>query len=59
MLALQNQPCVSGCPVSVPIPEFIRHIVDGDMQGAYQTIKSPIPAGNLWTRLPPGDPVRV
>lgn len=39
-LHCKNQPCVSGCPVSVPIPEFIRHIVDGDMEGAYQTIKS-------------------
>ena len=39
-LNCKHQPCVSGCPVSVPIPEFIRHIVDGDMQGAYQTIKS-------------------
>ncbi|MFQ9951712.1 MAG: NADPH-dependent glutamate synthase [Clostridium sp.] len=39
-LHCKNQPCVAGCPVSVPIPEFIRHIVDGDMQGAYQTIKS-------------------
>ena len=39
-LNCKHQPCVSGCPVSVPIPEFIRHIVDGDMQGAYQTVKS-------------------
>ncbi len=39
-LHCKNQPCVASCPVSVPIPEFIRHIVDGDMQGAYQTIKS-------------------
>ena len=37
-LNCKNQPCVSGCPVQVHIPDFIRLIVKGDMEGAYQTI---------------------
>ncbi|SNX52966.1 NADPH-dependent glutamate synthase [Thermoanaerobacterium sp. RBIITD] len=35
----KNQPCVNGCPVHVQIPKFIKHIVDGDFEGAYQKIK--------------------
>lgn len=34
----KNQPCVSGCPVSVKIPEFIQFIVDGDLDSAYEKI---------------------
>ena len=39
-LHCKNQPCVSGCPVNVPIPEFIEQIKNGDVLGAYQTIRS-------------------
>lgn len=38
-LHCKNQPCVSGCPVGVRIPEFIGCVASGDMEGAYQTIK--------------------
>ncbi len=38
-LHCKNKPCVSGCPVSVRIPEFIGHVANGDMEAAYQTIK--------------------
>ena len=34
----KNQPCVTGCPVSVKIPEFIQFIVDGDLDKAYDKI---------------------
>ena len=32
--------CIKGCPVEVPIKEFIKNIVDGDLDAAYATIKS-------------------
>ena len=32
-------PCKKGCPVAVPIPEFISHIQKGDFKGAVDTIK--------------------
>ena len=38
-LHCKNQPCVSGCPVAVHIPDFIRSIAQGDPEGAYRTIK--------------------
>ena len=36
----KNAPCVSGCPVNVPIPDFIDKIKEGDFNGAYQVIRS-------------------
>ena len=36
----KNRPCVSGCPVGVPIPEFIAQVAAGDFEAAYQTITS-------------------
>lgn len=39
-LNCKHKPCVSGCPVNVPIPEFIHCVSQGDMEGAYRTIKS-------------------
>lgn len=37
-LGCKNSPCMTGCPVSVKIPEFISLIVQGDFDGAYQKI---------------------
>ena len=37
-LNCKHSPCVNGCPVNVPIPEFIQKVADGDFDGAYQTI---------------------
>lgn len=33
-----NMPCVSGCPVSVPIPAFIKKITEDDLEGAFTEI---------------------
>ncbi len=39
-LNCKNRPCVGGCPVGVPIPEFIMKIRAGDFSGAYEEIIS-------------------
>ena len=37
-LICKNKPCVSGCPVNIDIPVFIRKIREGDFDGAYKVI---------------------
>jgi len=39
-LQCEHQPCVEGCPVHVPIPQFIQAIIDGDVVEANQILKS-------------------
>ncbi len=36
----KNPSCVTGCPVSVPIPQFIGKVKEGDMSGAYKILSS-------------------
>ncbi len=45
-LNCKNQPCVSGCPVNINIPDFITCIKNKDFEGAYQNISksSSLPA---------------
>src|SRR5574344_256992 len=38
-LGCKNRPCVSACPVGVPIPEFIACVQDGEYKKAVDTIK--------------------
>ena len=48
--------CIAGCPVSIDIPRFIRHLLVRDLDGAlggHQRVE-PVPVG-LRPRLPAGD----
>lgn len=35
----KNKACMKGCPVQIEIPEFIKHIADGEFKKAVDTIK--------------------
>ncbi len=37
-LNCRHQPCKQGCPVGVPIPEFIQEVCQGNFEEAYQII---------------------
>lgn len=39
-LQCKNPACVQGCPVNVPIKDFIHEIVEGNVDKAYEVIKS-------------------
>lgn len=39
-LQCKKPKCVKGCPVEVPIPQFIAHLAEGDVEKAYSVIKS-------------------
>jgi glutamate synthase (NADPH/NADH) small chain len=39
-LNCKNKPCMNGCPVGVRIPEFIAKVAEGDMEAAYEIIKT-------------------
>ena len=45
-LRCQDPVCVGGCPVQIPIPEFIHAVAVGDMAGAAKILRSanPLPA---------------
>jgi glutamate synthase (NADPH/NADH) small chain len=38
-LACKNEPCVTGCPVGVDVPGFLKLVADGDFRGAIRLIK--------------------
>ncbi len=37
-LDCKNKPCVTGCPVEIDIPRFIKKIIEGQIEEAYQVI---------------------
>jgi glutamate synthase (NADPH/NADH) small chain len=39
-LQCKHRPCVSGCPVNVPIPEFIKAVKEGNIEEAYNIIST-------------------
>ena len=39
-LNCKHQPCKKGCPVGVPIPEFIQEVATGNFEEAYKIITS-------------------
>ena len=39
-LNCKHKPCMSGCPVNVPIPGFIEKVAEGDFEAAYEIITS-------------------
>ncbi|MBU1941589.1 MAG: NADPH-dependent glutamate synthase [Candidatus Thermoplasmatota archaeon] len=39
-LQCKNKPCVEGCPVEIDIPDFIKLISEGKLDGAAELIKS-------------------
>ena len=39
-LNCKNMPCVSGCPVAIEIPHFIKKITEKDYEGVYKIIAS-------------------
>ena len=45
-LNCKNMACVSGCPVSIKIPQFIKKVAEGDFDAAYDIISedSALPA---------------
>jgi glutamate synthase (NADPH) small chain len=45
-LRCQDPVCIGGCPVNVPIPQFIHAVAMGDMAGAAKMLRSanPLPA---------------
>ncbi|HKF43860.1 MAG TPA: NADPH-dependent glutamate synthase [Thermoanaerobaculia bacterium] len=38
-LSCRNEPCVTGCPVGVDVPRFLRFVAEGDFRGAIRAIK--------------------
>ena len=45
-LKCKNARCMTGCPVSIDIPSFIKEVEDGNIEGAYDVISkySALPA---------------
>jgi glutamate synthase (NADPH/NADH) small chain len=50
-LRCQDPVCVEGCPVGVPIPQFIHAVAMGDMRGASQLLRTANPLAAICGRV--------
>jgi glutamate synthase (NADPH) small chain len=52
-LRCQDPVCVDGCPVRIPIPEFIHAVAAGDMPGAARILRTANPLPSICGRVCP------
>jgi glutamate synthase (NADPH/NADH) small chain len=50
-LRCQDPVCVTGCPVGVPIPQFIHAVAIGDMRGASELLRTANPLAAICGRV--------
>ena len=50
----KNPACVSGCPVGIPIPDFLAKVAEGDIAAAYEILSNanalPAISGRVYPR---------
>ena len=49
----KNAPCVAGCPVGIPIPQFISKIKEGDFDGAGEIVHTASSLASICGRVCP------
>lgn len=48
-----DAPCITACPTSINVPQFIHRIAQGNLRGAAQTILEANPLGGMCSRVCP------
>ena len=52
-LRCQDPVCVGGCPVQIPIPDFIHKVATGDLAGAAKILRTANPLASICGRVCP------